>query len=163
MVSFPRPCYNRIPNFKGSDEAAAKLTELDVYKNAQNVKVNPDKPQEHVRFHVLEHNKNLYVPIPRLSNGLLKHILLDENRNKNSIRKAISRNGIEEYGKDIGVTDELKIDLVVLGSVAVSKEGNTIRQSVSPTNDSFIYRLSYRQRKRLRRFRIRDIIANESS
>lgn len=123
MVSFPRPCYNRIPNFKGSEEAAAKVAQLDVYKAAQNVKVNPDKPQEPVRFGVLEGNKNLYVPIPRLSNGLLKRITVERNANKSDIRKVVSRNGIEEHGKDVGVNDEVKIDLVILGSVAVSKEG----------------------------------------
>lgn len=46
---FPRPVYNRIPNFKGAAEAAAKLAELDAFKNANTVKVNPDKPQEPVR------------------------------------------------------------------------------------------------------------------
>lgn len=50
LAMFPRPVYNRIPNFKGAPEAAAKLAELDVFKNANNVKVNPDKPQEPVRL-----------------------------------------------------------------------------------------------------------------
>ncbi|KAF9801200.1 hypothetical protein SFRURICE_015542, partial [Spodoptera frugiperda] len=48
LAMFPRPVYNRIPNFKGAPEAAAKLAELDVFKNASTVKVNPDKPQEAV-------------------------------------------------------------------------------------------------------------------
>ncbi|VVD00254.1 unnamed protein product [Leptidea sinapis] len=38
LAMFPRPVYNRIPNFKGAQEAAAKLAELDVYKNAKTVK-----------------------------------------------------------------------------------------------------------------------------
>lgn len=49
LAMFPRPVYNRIPNFKGALEAAAKLAELDIFKNAKTVKVNPDKPQEAVR------------------------------------------------------------------------------------------------------------------
>lgn len=123
LVNFPRPVYGRIPNFKGCEEAAAKVAELDVYKSAQNVKVNPDKPQEPVRFSVLEHHKNLFVPVPRLKAGLLKHIRLPENAIKDDIRKCVSRRGIDEAGTDIGLDDATKIDLVVLGSVAVTREG----------------------------------------
>lgn len=122
-MNFPRPVYGRIPNFKGCEEAAVKVSQLDVFKHAQNIKVNPDKPQEPVRFAVLENQKNLYVPIPRLATGLLKHITLPENAIKDDIRRAVSRKGIDESGKDVGITDDTKIDLVVLGSVAVSKEG----------------------------------------
>lgn len=123
LVNFPRPVYGRIPNFKGCELAAAKVVELDEFKSAQNIKVNPDKPQEPVRFAVLEHQKHLFVPIPRLASGLLKHILLPEDCNKEKIRQCVSRKGIEESGKDVGIADDVKIDLVVLGSVAVSREG----------------------------------------
>jgi hypothetical protein len=54
LANFPRPVYGRIPNFKGSPEAAQKLSELDVFKRAHTIKVTPDKPQEAVRFLVLE-------------------------------------------------------------------------------------------------------------
>lgn len=49
LAMFPRPVYNRIPNFKGAQEAADRLAELDLFKNAVTVKVNPEKPQEPVR------------------------------------------------------------------------------------------------------------------
>ena len=54
LVVFPRPCQGRIPNFKGAPAAAEKLIALDVFKNSKTIKVNPDKPQEMVRFHTLE-------------------------------------------------------------------------------------------------------------
>lgn len=54
LAYFPRPVYGRIPNFKGSPEAAQKLSELDIFKSACTIKVTPDKPQEAVRYHVLE-------------------------------------------------------------------------------------------------------------
>lgn len=59
LAMFPRPVYNRIPNFKGAPEAAAKLAELDVFKNATTVKVNPDKPQEAVRL--VDVTLNMYI------------------------------------------------------------------------------------------------------
>ncbi|KAJ0170837.1 hypothetical protein K1T71_013609 [Dendrolimus kikuchii] len=127
LAMFPRPVYNRIPNFKGALEAAAKLAELDIFKNANTVKVNPDKPQEAVRVTCLEQHKTLYVPVPRLQNGFLNRLELPEGESgPAAIRKAVSRNGMETYGKPIGIEDTVSLDLVVMGSVAVSKEGYRI-------------------------------------
>lgn len=60
LVNFPLPCWGRIPNFKGCEQANSKLIELDVFKNAKVVKVNPDKPQEPVRVSVLEVNSYIF-------------------------------------------------------------------------------------------------------
>lgn len=126
LVLFPRPAYGRIPNFKGSNEAAQKLLDLSVFKDAKTIEVNPDKPQEAARVLVLENNKTLYVPVPRLKEGLLKLITVPENANKNQIRQTINRRGIEYNGKTIGIDEKIEIDLLVLGSVAVSKKGHRI-------------------------------------
>lgn len=40
---FPRPAFGRIPNFKGSAEAAAKLLELEEFKSAKNIEVTTKK------------------------------------------------------------------------------------------------------------------------
>ncbi|XP_063629735.1 methenyltetrahydrofolate synthase domain-containing protein isoform X1 [Cydia splendana] len=127
LAMFPRPVYNRIPNFKGAPEAAAKLAELDIFKNANTVKVNPDKPQEPVRVLCLEQKKTLYVPVPRLQTGFLNRLELPEGETgPAAFKKAVSRNGMETYGKSIGIEDSVSLDLVVMGSVAVSKEGYRI-------------------------------------
>lgn len=54
MCNFPRPASGRIPNFKGAEEAARRLADLEVFKSANVIKVNPDKPQEPIRFLALE-------------------------------------------------------------------------------------------------------------
>ncbi|CAH2059411.1 unnamed protein product, partial [Iphiclides podalirius] len=127
LAMFPRPVFNRIPNFKGAPEAAARLAELEVFKNANTVKVNPDKPQEPVRVVCLEQHKTLYVPVPRLQNGFLNRLVLPEGETgPAAIRKSVSRNGMETYGQPIGIEDSVSLDLVVMGSVAVSKEGYRI-------------------------------------
>ncbi|CAH0401623.1 unnamed protein product [Chilo suppressalis] len=127
LAMFPRPVYNRIPNFKGAPEAAAKLAELEVFKTANTVKVNPDKPQEPVRVICLEQKKTLYVPVPRLQNGFLNRLELTEGETgPAAIKKAVSRKGMETYGKPIGIEHCVTLDLVVMGSVAVSKEGYRI-------------------------------------
>ncbi|XP_053619483.1 methenyltetrahydrofolate synthase domain-containing protein [Plodia interpunctella] len=126
LAMFPRPVYNRIPNFKGAPEAAARLGELEVFKNANTIKVNPDKPQEPVRVMCLEQKKTLYVPVPRLQNGFLNRLELEGETGPAAIKQAVSRKGMETHGKPIGIEDSVTLDLVVMGSVAVSKEGYRI-------------------------------------
>lgn len=125
ISSFPRPVYGRIPNFKGCEDTAAKLSLIDAYNDCKNIEINPDKPQEAARVLALENNKNLYVPVPRLKEGLLKHISLPKEPNV-KLKQMVSRKGIEENGTIINIEDKIHIDLLVLGSVAVSKEGYRI-------------------------------------
>ncbi|CAH1156066.1 unnamed protein product [Phaedon cochleariae] len=123
LVKFPTP-FGRIPNFIGVEEASAKLLQLDVFKSAKSVEVSPDKPLESARALVLENQKDLYVPCPGLGRGLIKKLELDS---KHDTKLIVSRWGIEHTGKEVdNVKDEIKIDLLVLGSVAVSKDGYRI-------------------------------------
>ena len=50
LASLPRPVHNRIPNFIGASAAGQKLAQIEEFKSAKVVKVNPDKPQEEVRL-----------------------------------------------------------------------------------------------------------------
>lgn len=126
LANFPRPVYNRIPNIVGADAAASKLQELPEYKDVQCVEVNPDKAQEIVRRVILEDKKKLYVPVPRLKDGFLKHIAVPESSPKSVIVKAVNRKGLEFKGTIINVTDKVQIDMLIIGSVAVSKNGYRI-------------------------------------
>lgn len=123
LACFPRPVYHRIPNFKGANEAAAKVAELEEFKKAHVVKVNPDKPQENVRFLVLEANKTLLVPTPRLKTGLLNRITPPLGCNKNILRICSTSRGVKEYSVPVSLQSKIKIDLIITGSVAVSKTG----------------------------------------
>lgn len=121
---FPRPVYGRIPNFKGCEEAAAKLENLEEFKAAGVVEVNPDKPQEPARLLTLEKGKKLLVPVPRLKEGFLKHITVEPDAARSRLKEAVRRRMIDETGDTVDVNDDgVRIDLLVLGSVAVSKEG----------------------------------------
>jgi len=131
IANFPRPVYNRIPNFKGANIAGQKVIELDEFKKAKIVKVNPDKPQEEVRYQVLDHDKELIVPTPRLAKGLFNRLSNEpteegEERSKETIRKLASREGIDKKSKPVPMASRIKIDLVVIGSVAVDRFGHRI-------------------------------------
>ncbi len=121
LATFPRPVFGRIPNFKGADDAARKLVELDEFANAKTLKVNPDAPQRRVRYLTLVAGKLLVTPPPRLRSQLT---LLDPNAiPKNALYKASTISGAFSYGKPLDLDAKIKIDLVVMGSVAVSTNG----------------------------------------
>jgi len=121
IATFPRPVFGRIPNFKGADDAARKLAELDEFKSAKTLKVNPDAPQRMVRYLTLGAGKLLVMPPPRLRSQLN---LLDPNTiPKNALYKASTISGAFTYGKPLELDAKIKVDLVVMGSVAVSSSG----------------------------------------
>lgn len=131
LVVFPRPCKGRIPNFKGAPTAAEKLTTLDVFKNSKTIKVNPDKPQEMVRFHTLEYGKRLLVPVPRLREGLFQAVVPPTDASKYRLQQASQRYGMKKWSKPISLDDKVSIDLVVLGSVVVDRKGRRIGKGES--------------------------------
>ena len=91
IATFPRPVHGRIPNFRGADATARKLTELDEFKKTKTLKVNPDAPQRPVRYLTLCEKKLLVMPRPRLRSHL---ILLDPSMiPKNVLYKASAISG----------------------------------------------------------------------
>ncbi|CAG0893225.1 unnamed protein product [Darwinula stevensoni] len=128
LATFPRPVYNRIPNFKGSNQACMKAAELACYRAAKVVKVNPDKPQEHLRLLSLQDRKVLLVPTPRLRSGLFNRIIPPQPTTHWVLKKCATSQGVREFSEPIGLLDTAKyhVDVIIIGSVAVSKEGHRI-------------------------------------
>ncbi|KAL2738755.1 methenyltetrahydrofolate synthase domain-containing protein, partial [Vespula squamosa] len=123
LVSFPLNIHNRIPNFKGAIKAAQRLTELEEFKKAKTIEISPDKPQKPVRYLALVANKEILVPIPRLRSGLFLHIKSIAGATKAELKTLSTIYGLKQVGKPVGVDSDIKVDLVVLGSVCVSREG----------------------------------------
>ncbi|XP_030271258.1 methenyltetrahydrofolate synthase domain-containing protein isoform X1 [Sparus aurata] len=123
LANFPRPVHNRIPNFKGANQACDKLVELQEFKSSQTVKVNPDRPQQQARFVTLEAGKTLLVPTPRLRTGLFNKITPPQGANKEQLRICCSSQGVKDFSVPVGLDAKVKVDLVVVGSVAVSEKG----------------------------------------
>lgn len=123
LINFPISIYKRIPNFKGAAEAAQRLAELDEFKSARVIKINPDKAQEPVRFLALEANKEIIVPIPRLRSGLFVHVTPLAGATKEQLKTLASMRGLQQMGIPLGLDSHIKVDLIVLGSVCVSQDG----------------------------------------
>lgn len=125
IAAFPRPVYHRIPNFRGAEEACDRAGQLAEFKKANVVKVNPDKPQQKIRFLTLEACKTLLVPTPRLRTGLFNKIM-PPSRSKEILHTCSTSEGVRNYSIQVGLNSKIQVDLVIIGSVAVSLSGRRI-------------------------------------
>lgn len=114
----PRPVHHRIPNFVGAAAAAQKLGGLEAFGVAKCVKVNPDSPQKQVRFLTLSGGKKLLTPQPRLRMGFFS-VLESSMLTPSTINEACTSVGVAKFGRPIGLDEQIKVDLIVIGSVAV--------------------------------------------
>lgn len=124
VSKFPKPVFGRIPNFVGAEEAARRLVEQVEFQDAEVIKVNPDAPQRDVRMGVLSAGKALVAPSPRLRRGFM---LLDPRTiSRRSHTEASTIKGFFKYGRFCPLKELPMVDLIVAGSVAVSKDGTRI-------------------------------------
>lgn len=122
LVTFPRPCYGRIPNFVGSKAAAERLKTLTEWKEARAIFSAPDSSLHPARCEALKEGKILLVAAPKLTGFyLIKDIPPEKAFEASSIK------GFSKYGRPVKIDDNLpKIDLYLTGAVAVDKRGNRI-------------------------------------
>ncbi|KFW11878.1 Methenyltetrahydrofolate synthase domain-containing protein, partial [Fulmarus glacialis] len=108
---------------QGASHAATRLLCLQEFKAANTVKINPDAPQKNARFLTLEARKTLLVPTPRLRTGLFNKIVPPSGATKEILRICATSQGIKDYSVPVGLDGKARVDLVVVGSVAVSEKG----------------------------------------
>lgn len=112
----------RIPNFAGAREAAEALRGLEVWAGVEALKANPDSPQRPVRRRALEDGRTVFMAVPRLA-GDHPFLRLDPDDLEESPYRASSIKGASRNGRPVDVADMPRLDLVVVGSVAVDAEG----------------------------------------
>lgn len=115
----------RIPNFQGASDAADRLRELAVWRRALVVKINPDAPQLAVRRLALAEGKILYMSVPHLRSDKC-FVEIDPKRVRGRIAAAASIVGACRYGRFVSPHEMRPVDLIVTGSVAVSREGTRL-------------------------------------
>jgi 5-formyltetrahydrofolate cyclo-ligase len=124
VARFPFPVRGRIPNFKGAEEAAARLLDHPIFRGVKVIKVNPDSPQRWVRQLALERGITVITPTPRLKGAFRK---LDPRKIplEHYDDAATLKHG-GKWGEDLALDELPKIDLVVMGSVAVTRDGRRL-------------------------------------
>jgi len=134
IAVFPRPVFHRIPNFVGAEKAAQNLRFLPEYKSARVVFCNPDSPQRPVRENVLSDGKTLVMATPKLRQGFL---LIDPAElPKRQISGAATIHGAFRLGRPVKPT-QIKVDLFVAGSVAVSPNGRRLGKGTGYSDQEY--------------------------
>jgi 5-formyltetrahydrofolate cyclo-ligase len=121
---FPFPVHARIPNFKGAKEAAERLLAHPIFDAVRVVKVNPDSPQRWVRRLALERGITVITPTPRLKGAFRKLDPAKIPRDRYDEAASVKRGG--KWGEELALEELPKIDLVVMGSVAVTRQGRRL-------------------------------------
>ena len=114
-----------IPRFVGEEQAAAQLATLPVWQHAAVVKCNPDGAQAAVRLRALREGKTLYMAVPRLSKErcFVELTALALQQQGVAFEAAALHRGAMHYGRLVAFQDMVPIDVVVVGCVAVSRDG----------------------------------------
>src|SRR5499425_3336720 len=121
VARFPFPPHGRIPNFAGAEMAASRLLDIEPWKSATAIKVNPDSPQRPLRAEALRRGITVFVPTPRLRGGFKK---LDPRRippDKIEEAARLSRGNL--WSEEVALADMPGLDAIVCGSVAVTRDG----------------------------------------
>ena len=121
VARFPG-AHGRIPNFLGAERAAERLAEVEAWRQARTIKANPDSPQRSVRLRALREGKVVVMAVPRLRDEAC-FLLLDPRKLGVAPAEAASIRGASRHGRPLRPAAVPRIDLVVAGSVAVSREG----------------------------------------
>jgi 5-formyltetrahydrofolate cyclo-ligase len=115
LVTFPRPCYGRIPNFAGSEQAGERIRDVLEFTKATCIFCAPDRVLKRIREIVLEEGKILAVALPHMTDFLQ----IEERKH---IGQATNIKGFRRFGMPL----ETKVDFFVQGSVAVDLNGNRL-------------------------------------
>lgn len=95
---------------------------------AEHIKVNMDRAQEPIKLEALKAGKNLYVPPARDAEipSIFTQVLCPEDADIKTQKKIARLQGEAETKKEIGIDTDIKLDLLIVGSCAVSKTGQRI-------------------------------------
>jgi 5-formyltetrahydrofolate cyclo-ligase len=116
---------DRIPNFRGAEEAADRLAAHSAWQAARVVKSNPDKAQLPVRVLALRQGRLLFMAVPKLATRE-PFYRLDPAKLTVPFDQAAGSYSAADHAQRVGLHDMTPIDLIMCGSVAVNHEGQRI-------------------------------------
>ncbi|MGW5969435.1 5-formyltetrahydrofolate cyclo-ligase [Streptomyces sp. NPDC055186] len=128
--------HGRIPHFKGAEEAAARLAGLPAWQRAGVVKAVPDKAQLPVRARALKEGKIVYMAVPRLATSKPFYLLDPAILTVPPAEAAASRTAAT-IAPTVEVDALRPLDLIILGSVAVHRDGARIGKGAGYSDIEF--------------------------
>lgn len=121
VVRFPG-AHGRVPNFLGAERAARLLSQLTIWRRAKVIKFDLAAPQLMLRRAALAEGKIVYIPMPGLHSERC-FLEIDPARLGGRPWRAASIRGAMKFGRPVAPHELHPIDLVLVGSVAVSRQG----------------------------------------
>ena len=118
---FPFPPRGRIPNFARAERAADRLADLPEWERAATLKANPDAPQLSARRRALRAGKTVFMAVPRLRDERCFYRL--DPRQLSDVEAAPTVSKVDRYADQVGPDAVGRVDLVLVGSVAVTTDG----------------------------------------
>ncbi|KAH8369427.1 hypothetical protein KR009_010684 [Drosophila setifemur] len=118
--------FNRIPAFVDADKAAGLLVNEEEFKKAQHIKVNIDRALHDFKEQALLADKAVYLPSTRASSALCLKVHVPADATEEQKKEAFRVQDIQKFRTEIGLDSGLKLDIVVIGSVVVSRDGYRI-------------------------------------
>ena len=132
VARFPR-AHGRIPNFVGAGRAATLLTGLTLWKRARVIVADAGAPQLPVRRAALRDGKTVYLALPGLRAERC-FLELDPDRLGAHYWRAASLWGARELGRPAAPHEVRAVDLVLIGSVAVTRQGARVGKGSGATD-----------------------------
>ncbi|XP_030369736.1 uncharacterized protein LOC115620575 [Scaptodrosophila lebanonensis] len=118
--------FNRIPAFVDADKAAGLFIQEEEFKKAQHIRVNIDRALHDFKEKATLANKSVYLPSTRESSAVCLKVDVPVDATEEQKKEALRVQDIQKYRTEIGLDSNLKLDLVVIGSVVVSRDGYRI-------------------------------------
>ena len=109
-----------IPNFAGAEVAVARLLDIEPWKSATAIKVNPDLPQRPLRAEAL------FAASPFRTDAQIAPRLQEARSAPNSpdkIDEAASLSHVNRWSEEVTLAEVPTLDAIVCGSVAVTRGG----------------------------------------
>lgn len=135
LAAFPFPPHGRIPNFKGSRNAAHRLFDIPLFARAKKIKINPDTAQAAVRAEALRRGITIFIATPGLAGGFFK---LDPSKiDRDQIPAASKMAKCRTFAENVALKDLPQLDAIVCGTVAVTRAGHRVGKGAGYSDMEF--------------------------
>lgn len=123
VVIGPRPCYGKVPGFLGGVSAAGKLAKTSIFRQAKAVYFTSDSASRPLREEALRRGKTVVMSQPMLRG----YVIVDGSRiSEREARLLSTLRGALSAGERLTLLEGVKVDMIILGSVAVDRNGGRL-------------------------------------